>query len=500
MKHLSVLIDNQLPPAGPSAIGGEARPQSRPRPLARILELAIAMLGVFAMRWAGGSWGLAIVMVAVGGSTAFIIRRRAPNSRRHNRWVVARNVIAVLLVWTVVSFVSYVGHDNGDTFVQRVTTWGRDNHLGGMIDFMETRMYSAPPSKAPAKKLELAISLVPPSAQPSTTSSPAPGSSTLPVRESPAATVSVPSPDAPALAATTDTTVAVAPTIVIPVAPTPLNPVFSPALDGEGQWSPIARAAGQDTMWATSIRPLPSAGGVVASMVVIDQTNLRAGLFNGAEEPGGTWQRGNRVPPELQPALLAAMNGGFRFEHIKGGYKTEGTTVKPLKEGDATLAVAKDGRLAIGQLGRDLLDDGSWISLRQNLILIVDAGQSQVQRGVAEGVWWGADYGNEVYVPRSAICELADGRLAYVLVGKVNASQLAQSLINLGCVKAMQLDINGTWPVFFTFATGGDGALTGRFLDRRMGGNPSRYITGSTKEFFAFFDSTLVPAGSVLDK
>ena len=133
MKHLSVLIDNQLPPAGPSAIGGEARPQSRPRPLARILELAIAMLGVFAMRWAGGSWGLAIVMVAVGGSTAFIIRRRAPNSRRHNRWVVARNVIAVLLVWTVVSFVSYVGHDNGDTFVQRVTTWGRDNNLGGVI-------------------------------------------------------------------------------------------------------------------------------------------------------------------------------------------------------------------------------------------------------------------------------------------------------------------------------------------------------------------------------
>lgn len=500
MKHLSVLTGNRPPPADRSAAGREARLRPRAEPVARIIELAIAMLGVFAVRWAGGSWELVAIMTAVLGITAFIIRRRSPKSRGHDRWVLARSVIAVPVVWTLVSFVSYVGHDNGDTFVQRVTTWGRDHHLGGVIDFMETRMYSAPPSKTPAKKLELAIALVPPSAQPSIASSPASASTTPPAQESSAATVSVPSTVAPIIAATTDTAVAVGPTTVTPVAPTPLNPVFSPILDGEGQWSPIARAAGQDTMWATSIRPLPSAGGVVASMVVIDQTNLRAGLFNGAEEPGGSWERGNRVPPELQPALLAAMNGGFRFEHIKGGYKTEGTTVKPLKDGDATLAVAKDGRLALGQLGRDLLDDGSWISLRQNLILIVDDGQSQVQRGVDEGVWWGADYGNEVYVPRSAVCEMADSRLAYVLVGKVNASQLAQSLINLGCVKAMQLDINGTWPVFFTFAPGGDGALTGTFLDRRMGGNPSRYITGSTKEFFAFFDSTLVPAGSVLDK
>jgi hypothetical protein len=252
-------------------------------------------------------------------------------------------------------------------------------------------------------------------------------------------------------------------------------------------------------MWATSIRPLPAAGGVVASMVVIDQTNVRAGLFNGAEEPGGDWKRDNRVPPELQPALLAAMNGGFRFEHIKGGYQTEGITIKPLRDGDATLAVNRDGHLAMGQLGRDLFDDGSWISLRQNLELIVDDAQSQVQRGIADGVWWGADYGNKVYVPRSAVCELADGRLAYLLVGRVDAEQLAQSLINVGCMKAMQLDINGTWPVFFTFTQDADGAMTGQFLDERMGGNPARYITGSTKEFFAFFDATRVPASSVLD-
>lgn len=194
------------------------------------------------------------------------------------------------------------------------------------------------------------------------------------------------------------------------------------------------------------------------------------------------------------------MNGGFRFEHIKGGYMTEGVTVKPLKQGDATLAVGKDGRITLGSLGREIKDDGSWISLRQNLILIVDNGKSQVSKGISEGVWWGADYGNKVYVPRSAACVMPDNRLAYVLVGKVDATQLATALINLGCVKAMQLDINGHWPVFFTFAADAGGNVTGQFVDQRMGGDRNRYLTGSTKEFFAFFDATRVPATSVLDR
>ena len=402
---------------------------------------------------------------------------RTPFQRQmHDLWIVTKSLAAIFVVWNVISFISYVGHDNGDTTSQRIATWGRNHHMGSLIDWMETRVYSTPPSKDPAKNLELTAPALAP--VPTTTTILAAGGA----------------PAQPSTA--TPTTLAVGPA---PVAPKPISPLISPALDTEGQWTPIARAAGHDAIWATSVRPLPDAGGVVASVVEMDQTHLRAGLFNGAEEPGGSWRRSNRVPAELQPALLAAMNGGFRFEHIKGGYKTEGVVVKPLKDGDATLAVGTDGHLALGEYGRDLTDDGSWISLRQNLILIVDKGKSQIQKGLDQGVWWGADYGNAVYVPRSAACVMGNGRLAYVLVGKVNATQLAQSLINIGCVKAMQLDINGTWPVFFTFGPDANGNLTGHFVDKRMGGSPNRYLTGSTKEFFAFFDATLVPAGSVLD-
>ena len=253
-------------------------------------------------------------------------------------------------------------------------------------------------------------------------------------------------------------------------------------------------------MWATGFRPLAETGGVVASMVVIDQTHTRAALFNGNEQPGGSWARGDRVPPELWASLVAAMNGGFRFDHFKGGYVTEGVVVRALRDGDATIAIDRDGRMTVGVFGRDVFDDGSWSSLRQNLIPIVDEHRSQVRYGIEHGVWWGADHGNEVYVPRSAVCGLDDGRIAYAYVANVDAYQLADSLIAMGCRIAVQLDINGTWPLFYTYGHGADGSVTRQLVDRRMRDSKNRYLTGTEKDFFAFFDASLVPAQSVLDR
>jgi len=412
-----------------------------------------------------------------GGGTDF---QRPRRPRRLRKTKIALAVVALPLVWFAWSFGSYVARDNGDTVTQRMTTWARNHHLSSLVDMAEKITYSSPPSKKAASKLDL-VTTVP------TTGAPATAAAAAAVT---ATTVGDTNPTAPPPATTT----VGKPT----TAPAPLVPGVAPALAGEGQWTPIARAGGQDAAWATSVRPLPEFPSVVASVALIDQTNLRAGMFNGSEEPGkGPWRRGNHVPTDLQASLVAAFNGGFRFEHIKGGYETEGRVAKPLKDGEATLAVSKDGRLFIGQLGRDLTDDGTWITLRQNLPLLVDNGQNQVTKTV--GTWWGADFHNKTYVFRSAVCTMADGRFAYLSVGDVNASQLADAVINLGCTRAMQLDINGTWPAFFTFATSAKGTRTGVLLDRRMGGDRNRYLTGSSKEFFALFDTATVPAGSVLD-
>ncbi|HNJ98999.1 MAG TPA: hypothetical protein PLV13_12795, partial [Ilumatobacteraceae bacterium] len=70
---------------------------------------------------------------------------------------------------------------------------------------------------------------------------------------------------------------------------------------------------------------------------------------------------------------------------------------------------------------------------------------------------------------------------------------------NMGCMKAIELDVNGTWPNFQSFVHNADGSLQPIFLDRRMGSNTYRYLRKSAKEFFAFFDIAQLPATSVLD-
>jgi hypothetical protein len=440
-----------------------------------LLGVAVLLLALFA--WLGvltGGWGLAAIgMLATAGVLLLSSKRKW---HRNPVWSAAFAVIISVLAWNATSLAIYAIPDNGDTFSSRVATWGRDHGFSPLIDKLEAMAYRTPPSKAPAQSLGLNISVPPTTAPASTTTAPRTDTT---------------GDSVPATSTTADAT--------NPQPPAPLTPIFSPALAGEGQWTPIAQAGGHDTLWATSLRPLKAAGGVVATMVAIDQTYLRASMFNGTEEPGGgPWKKGNHVPITLQPALIATMNGGFRFEHIKGGYMNEGKVVKPLKQGDATIAIDKTGKMVMGKLGRDLQDDGSWASMRQNLELIVDNGASNVAQGIANGVWWGADNGNAVYVKRSGVCSMPDGRLAYVLVDQVDAEQFAQSLIALGCTRAMQLDINVDWPSFAIYNWNGTKSNP-HFVDKRMSGNLRRYVDGSTKEFFAFFDRAQVATGTVLD-
>jgi Phosphodiester glycosidase len=413
---------------------------------------------------------------------------------------VARTILAAVIVAFAMfswSFGSFVLRDNGDTTAQRAVTWARNHRLGSVVDFAERAKYGKAPSKTAAGELKL-----------STPSSISTSTVVVTTTTLPSTTVA---PTTTTVAAATTVATTVPPTTMPPttlppttttipawqIAPANRTPLVEPALENEGVWHPLVSAGGHDVIWATAIRPLPESPAVVGSFAVIDQTTTTAAMFNGSDIPGGKdWQLGNKVPKELQPMLLGAFNGGFRFEHIKGGYKNEGRSVKELKDGQGTVAISKTGKITIGEFGRDVKDDGSWMSFRQNLPLLVDGGKSMVDSH--SDTWWGADYGNVLFVLRSSICQLADGRLMYGAVGKVDAKTLAQSLVNMGCQRAMQMDINGTWPTFHTFPIEADGAQHGNALDKRMGGSRDRYLTGSTREFFGFFETAALPPDNVL--
>ena len=280
-----------------------------------------------------------------------------------------------------------------------------------------------------------------------------------------------------------------------PVAEYAPAPLVGLPISTEGQWTPVAEVGGAPVLWKSTFHPLTAAPDVTASAMVIDQSRLHAALYNGSTLPGGgPWKNGNRVGGDALPALVAAFNGGFLFKHILGGYMTEGHTAKPLVKGQATLAVRNDGQLALGVYGRDMVNDGSWVSMRQNMPPIVLDGQVSLSR--YPGTYWGDDFHHVLSTFRSAICARDDGKLMYVVMGNVEIKPLAKELVALGCQTAMELDINGHWPQFAWYQGAGTSSRSGVLLDRRMN-KPNRYLNGSDTDFIALCDPTTLPDGAV---
>lgn len=380
--------------------------------------------------------------------------------QRRDWFVVVRVVLLTVILVNVVPALVYVARSD-EGFVQAGATWARDHGYGAIVDRIEHWRYSEPPSAEPADELGVSNEVL--ELVPTATSVPA----SAPV----VSTTTI----APMVTTTTTTT----------WAPSPLPPVQSEALDGEGKWLPILEIGGRNAAWVTSIRPSAEYGSVRATYVRFDPSLMRGVLYNGSAIPGGNdWVNYRRVSGEALRDLVLTFNGGFRFEHTEGGYKVEGVVAEPLLEGQVSLAFDASGKATLGVYGRDLVDGPEWVSIRQNLPPIVDGGVSGVNS--SNRGWWGSDYGGVTYVPRSALCDMGDGTLMWAIVGDTDADGLAAALVAAGCVVGMQLDINGTWPHFAVY--GGLGTLerTPYVVDRRMG-NPGRYLKDSEKDFFAFF-------------
>src|SRR5947209_1685844 len=153
------------------------------------------------------------------------LRRRTDQEapRRRRRLVIGGGVglpLAVL-VW---SFGSYVFVDNGDTMQQRAVTWGRDHHLGGLVDLLERKRYSSPPSKHAATNLGVKRDTPP-------------GRSA----GSPSPTMSAPAGPG-GVVANGNAAIDVASESGQP--PAPLTPAVTPPLPGEGAWQVIGSAGG----------------------------------------------------------------------------------------------------------------------------------------------------------------------------------------------------------------------------------------------------------------
>jgi len=355
-------------------------------------------------------------------------------------------VIAVLALagfcWLSFSVGQALTAPDGGSVSARLSEWARDHYLGPVVTFGEWLTYQ-PPKVGGAPP----FSLAPPAKKP-----------VLAHRKGFTADV-----------------------------PRSVAPFASPPLPGEGVWRLVEGVHGEPAEYVTFLRVDSVHTSYVAGIASFDQRLVRFQLHPGSQDPGSGFGGGAPwIPPGQRAGLLATFNGGFRLNASGGGFYLNGSASGRLVDGAASEVYYRDGRIAVGQWGRDMRMTPEVVGVRQNLKLIVDRGRvpAAVDQNVESS--WGATLGGSYDVWRSGVGVTADGRVIYAYGPALSVRQLAVLLQRAGAVEGMQLDINLRWATFQYFPNRDGNPATSKLYDDFL--RPSnRFFDSSTKDFMAVY-------------
>ena len=361
--------------------------------------------------------------------------------RRRRLKVVVALALTGAVIWTGVSIEgALVNPALGSSVSSRFAEWTRGHGGASLVNWIEQEWYSHHPPPVGGKPPAGAIRV--------------PHASTATVRSGPAHLTP----------------------------PSPIRPFASPAISGEGQWSPAGRSVGGlPAIYETTLRPDAIHTSYVVSVAWMDTKLLKATLYSGSLIPGGgPYSHTAPVQPQAADSLDSAFNAGFLMSAANGGYYTDDRTILPLTTGAASFVVYRNGTATVGKWGRDVSMSPSVVSVRQNLDLLVDGGQPVPGLNAADMTQWGNTLGNAIYVWRSGLGITADGALVYVGGPGLNITDLANLLVRAGAVRAMELDINTDWVNFSVYQpatpSGPASGSNGAELLPAMTGTPARYF------------------------
>ncbi|MGD0083598.1 MAG: hypothetical protein ABSD78_10425 [Acidimicrobiales bacterium] len=271
-----------------------------------------------------------------------------------------------------------------------------------------------------------------------------------------------------------------------PYEPPAIQPKISPPMPGEGQWVEMDKwDPGPPSILTTTFRPDPTQPSIVAYVAWMRTTTTQFALYLGYEGPGPTpLNRGpEMVPQSAWPRLLATFNSGFYEADSAAGFYTHGTLYFPMIKGLATVVAYTSGRVDIVDWQGGSRPGPGIVMARQNLPLLVNSGAATP----GSTVWtnWGLTLGGVPAVWRTGLGIDAEGNLIYVAAADQTPVSLAQILVDVGAVRAMQLDINPEWPIFVTY--GGQNAVSPSIFVPNPNSIPARFLSPATKDFFAVY-------------
>ena len=274
----------------------------------------------------------------------------------------------------------------------------------------------------------------------------------------------------------------------VPIHP-PVVPLVSPAMPGEGVFSPLVKVHGQPVVQRALMRPDGYDATFPVGVVWMKHSALRFQLHPGAAEPGGSWPVPATVPPGQRTGLVATYNGGFKLSNgdSHGGFYLDGSTGVPLVDGAASEVFHRDGSLTIGVWNHGVGMGPDVVGVRQCLVPLVSGGQvTQAVRDGGTDVWGLTDGGNS-FVARSGVGIDRHGDILYAGGRLMSVDTLATVLQRAGAVTAMMLDINLSWPSFISYDAGKQPADPVPYNLVNFVRAPTRYYDESSRDFVAVY-------------
>jgi hypothetical protein len=253
-------------------------------------------------------------------------------------------------------------------------------------------------------------------------------------------------------------------------------------------WRPVDTWAPKPVpAYLTSFVPFAGAPAIVVNAGWFRTADTDLALYLGYEGPGTTTlPRGpEAVPTSGLSRLLATFNSGFYEKDGAAGFYVNHTLYYPMIRGLATVVRYTNGTVDVAPWTGGARPGANVEMARQNLKMLVYSSRATGLSAV--NVDWGLTLHGVAAVWRSALGIDARGNLIYAAAPDVTSAQLARIMVDLHCVRAMQLDINPEWPILVTYGASGARLPT---LDVA---NPNqvatRFLSVTTKDFFAVYIS-----------
>jgi len=242
-------------------------------------------------------------------------------------------------------------------------------------------------------------------------------------------------------------------------------------------WKPVASIGGQPAAW------IALRSGV--TLLRFDQRLVHLALHAGSGEPEGRgWTYGDRIGTSEIHRILAAFNGGFKFNYGSVGFVADGRAAVRLTAGLGSIVTYSNGTTDIGAWQEGVPAAGLKVaSVLQNLHLLVEHGvAAPTVHDCIEGCW-GGTLGGGPYVARSALGITSEGQLVWAAGESLSPSMIAQALVGAGVVRAVELDINPEWVAGYLYVHHGAGP-TGVPVVPGQPGVSGRFLTPYSRDFF----------------